>query len=247
MAGFLNFIRAAVSLVLSSSNGNSGAYFVLSCGGRIVNFPVSPASFDVADSYGNSSININALGEMNMLGKRKLTTLTFASFFPAQYYGFEQSYPLGDPYSYVDSIKTMAQMAQPARIAISGTTISMPVTIDSFQYGEHDGTGDVYFSISLREYRDFTTSILSTDSITGLKSRAAETLDSSTIMARPGQTVMDIAAACCRGRSKISTQSNNRLKLYNALVKMGGVSAGTSLTATNKSVTVDGKSVELEG
>lgn len=238
MANFMNFLSSAVSLVLASSNGNAGAFFVLSCGSRFVNFPISPASFDVSDSYGHSSININAAGEMNMMGKRNLSTLTFSSIFPAQYYGFEQSYPIGDPYSYVDAIKAMAQAGRPSRISISGTTISMLVTIDSFQYGEHDGSGDVYFSISLREYRDFTTNILTPDSVTGLKSRGGEIADSTTLTVRQGQSIMDIAAACCRG------DSSRRLKLYALLSKRGRLMPGTDLTVTGNKVTVDGQTLK---
>nr|DAM13305.1 MAG TPA: tail assembly protein [Caudoviricetes sp.] len=241
MANFMNFLSSAVSLVLASSNGNAGAFFVLSCGSRFVNFPVSPASFDVSDSYGNASININAIGEMNMMGKRNLSTLTFSSIFPAQYYGFEQSYPIGDPYSYVDAIKAMAQAGRPSRISISGTTISILVTIDSFQYGEHDGSGDVYFSISLREYRDFATNLLTPDSVTGLKNRSTETLDTKTITIRQGQSIMDVAAACCRG------DSSKRLKLYALLSKRGRLMPGTDLTVTGNKVMVNGQDLKEVG
>lgn len=248
MASFNSFLQSAASLVLSlsSSNGNSGAYFTLSCGGKSVTFPISPASFTVSDSYGNSSVNINSLGEMNMLGKRKLSTISFSSFFPAQYYDFQQVFTLRDPYSYVADIQAMAVMGQPSRISISGTTVSMPVSIDDFQYSEKDGTGDVYFSITLREYRDFTTSILPQDGITGLKNRAAEMEDTKTVLVRAGQTVMDIASICCSGRAKIAAQSAARLALYQGIVKAGGVNQGETITATKSNVTWKGNDIPLK-
>ena len=248
MASFSGFLQSAASLVLSlsSANGNSGAYFTLSCGGKSVTFPISPASFTVSDSYGNSSVTINSLGEMNMLGKRKLSSLSFSSFFPAQYYEFQQAFSLHDPYSYVDDIKAMAEMGQPSRISISGTTVSMPVSIDDFQYSEKDGTGDVYFSITLREYRDFTTSILPPDGVTGLKNRAAEVADTKSVLVRAGHTAMDIASICCSGRAKIAAQSAARLALYQGIVKAGGVTQGESITADKNKVTIRGNDIPLK-
>ena len=41
----------------------------------------------------------------------------------------------------------------PTKIIITGTPINFPCRITSFEWGEDDGTGDVSFSITLKEHR----------------------------------------------------------------------------------------------
>ena len=92
------------SLISSSSSLNTGCKLVISCAGESVTFPVSPPSFEVSNAYNNSTINVNSLGDINMLGKRGFTTIKFSSFFPAQAYdGIVNSTP-DSPYSYIEKI-----------------------------------------------------------------------------------------------------------------------------------------------
>lgn len=79
MASFLNFLSGVVGALLGT-DGESGATLVLSGSGNSVTFPVAPASFDVECGYNNSVINVNSLGDINMIGKRGLKTLSFSSF-----------------------------------------------------------------------------------------------------------------------------------------------------------------------
>ena len=83
MASILSFLNQAVDSLISSGSGlNTGCKLVLSCAGESVTFPVSPPSFEISNAYNNSTINVNSLGDINMLGKRGLTTIKFSSFFP---------------------------------------------------------------------------------------------------------------------------------------------------------------------
>ena len=106
MASVLSFLNQAVDSLISSSSGlNTGCKLVLSCAGESVTFPVSPPSFEVSNAYNNSTINVNSLGDINMLGKRGLTKIKFSSFFPAQAYdGIVNTTP-DSPYSYIEKIK----------------------------------------------------------------------------------------------------------------------------------------------
>ena len=109
---------------------------VLSCAGESVTFPVSPPSFEVGNTYNNSTVNVNSLGDVNMLGKRGLTTVKFSSFFPSQAYSGIVSGASDSPYNYVEKIKSFAQKGQPCKLAISGTNINLNVSIDNFDYSE---------------------------------------------------------------------------------------------------------------
>jgi nucleoid-associated protein YgaU len=50
-------------------------------------------------------------------------------------------------------IERWRKTGQPIRLIITDTDINMAVGIEGFEYGERDGTGDVYFTLELREYR----------------------------------------------------------------------------------------------
>lgn len=238
MASMLNFLSNIISQ-LGNSGQDSHCYCVLSGSTGSVSFPVAPSSFEVGNTYSNQTVNINALGDMNMLGKRGLATISFSSFFPAQYYGFEQGYNQEDPYTLVDQVKSMATSGQPCRLSISGTNINMPCTVDSFTHKEKDGSGDVYFDISLKEYRYFLPSAEETvNESTGLKSRVADTVKERTITVYPGDHPMDVAARSVSQFTSISKQQANKLQLYKSIVMSGKVSEGDILHAAKTQIRV---------
>lgn len=121
---------------------------ILSQGGASVTFPVLPESYTVSTAQGNTTVNINALGEVNLLGHANLEEVSFSGIFPAG----TESYTSGsvlDPMEYVTTIKGMA--AKPCELHLLDIQ-AMHCTIESFTYGESDGTGDIAFDITLKQY-----------------------------------------------------------------------------------------------
>ncbi len=238
MASFLNFLSTAISSLLGAGS-NVGASFVLSCAGDQVTFPVSPKSFEMAHTYQNGTVNVNALGEIGMLGKRGLAMVSIASFFPAQAYGFEQTMPSGDPYGSIETLKQFAEAGQPCQLTISGTSVSTACTIQALKYGERDGSGDVYFTVDLREYR-YVRPIAETviNDATGLKSRVAETVKERTITVYPGDNLMDVAARSVGQFASITQQQANKLSMFKQLAKSGSISVGQVLHVTKTRVQV---------
>ena len=57
-----------------------------------------------------------------------------------------------NPYNLVRKIDGFATSGKPCKISISNTSISMYCTIESFNQDEHDGTSDVYYEMTLKEY-----------------------------------------------------------------------------------------------
>ena len=179
-----------------------------------------------------------------MLGKRGLSSLRLSSFFPSQSYTFVQTLTAIGPYELVSQIKRMAENRQPCTISISGTDISMPVSIENFEYGEKDSTGDVYFDIELREYRYIMPASSAANSTTALKSRVASTGgDKQTTYLGIEASSLDAAQRAIQKTTTIAKQGQRVLGLYKAMVKSGGVSAGTILTTTAKAVMSNGKSL----
>lgn len=239
MASILSFLNQAVDRLISSGSGlNTGCKLVLSCAGESVTFPVSPPSFEISNAYNNSTINVNSLGDINMLGKRGLTTIKFSSFFPAQAYDDIVNTTPDSPYSYVEKINSFAQKGQPCKLAISGTNINLNVSIDNFDYSEKDGSSDVYFSISLREYRYILPNSNKLNNTTGLVSRTAEEQKEKVINWYPGMDLMDVAAQSVGQFFPIEEQDAKQLSVFKTLAKTKNLNVGTVLHATKQSVKI---------
>ena len=123
---------------------NDGKGFIL---------PINPESFQLVGAMNNTTINIHNLGEINLKGKRTLKSISFESFFPANQYYFSQD-TFHDPYYYVENINKLMEQNETIHLVITETNINGFFTIDSFGYGNNDGSKDVYYTISLKEYRE---------------------------------------------------------------------------------------------
>lgn len=248
MADFLSYLDSLASVFSGNGFGSDDILFSLSCEGESVTFPVNPGSYEIKNPHRNSTLTINALGEMNMMGKAGLRSLEISSFFPAEAYGWEVSYPSMDPYAYVSTIMGFKEEAAPCTITVSGTDISMKCTIESFNYGERDGTGDVYFSLALKEYREFPvaeqlqpdtangTGVVTSDyskfsgknTASGLCSRTSTDSIAKQIVTTPAKMDrIDMAAKAVRRTVGIARQGIRRVKMAKALLKGGPIKGGT--------------------
>lgn len=115
-------------------------------------FAVLPPEYEVIDESNNTQVVINALGEINLLGKRKLKGVSFSSFFPHQKYNFCQYSSFPSPMESVNIIETMKNNGV-LRVTMTGTPLNTECTIESFTWGENDGTKDINFTLELKEYR----------------------------------------------------------------------------------------------
>lgn len=114
--------------------------------------PVTPSDFELSQRNNNTVININALGEINLIGKKGLASISLSSFFPAQEYYFCKYTGFPKPYECVKMIQKWRDSGRPIRLIITGTSINYAMTIENFIFSEQDGTRDVYFTLELREY-----------------------------------------------------------------------------------------------
>ena len=123
-----------------------------------ISIPVLPSEYKVQSSQNNQSENIIGIGEVSLRGKRNLQTVSFSSFFP---YRRNSSYcrrgSILKPLQYVNAIERMKQVGT-VKLVITGSPIRMDCTIESFEWGENDGTGDIFYTISFKEYRNVSAS-----------------------------------------------------------------------------------------
>lgn len=130
----------------------------------MIRFPVLPPSYERQMTMNHQQVNVNKIGTVNLIGKPGLRTIQIDSFFPHEY---NESFcqigkdELKDPISYCKEIDKMRKKV--CRLIITGSleggdgwmlqdAVNMTVLIDSFNWGEKDGTRDFSFSLSLSEY-----------------------------------------------------------------------------------------------
>lgn len=117
-----------------------------------IQLPVVPASFIIDDGQNNVVVNITSLGDANLPGKKSLRELTLSSFFPNQDYGFLVCKRKKNPYSYIDWLRKRKNNGTIMRVIITGADINFTCLIEKLEYGEDDASGDVNYTIELKEY-----------------------------------------------------------------------------------------------
>ncbi len=114
---------------------------------------VVPPEYELTSESGNTQAVIHSLGEINLLGKRKLKTVSFSSFFPKEYnsgYCGYKTFPTPK-----ESVKKIEKMKNKGvlHLTMTNTPVNMDCTIESFTWGENDGSKDINFTLEFKEYR----------------------------------------------------------------------------------------------
>ena len=115
--------------------------------------PVTPESFQAQSGLKIETIHIHQLGDVNLAGYTTLANLSVSCMFPAQNYSFVYG-SFQEPYSYIEQFQTWIINKTVLRFVVSDTPINIMILVESIEYGERDGTNDVYAEIRFREYRE---------------------------------------------------------------------------------------------
>ena len=126
-------------------------------GDEEITLPITPESYDITDNWTNEELNINQLGLITMIGKRGLKSITISSFFPAQPYDFlvpGSTTEDCNPWAMVQKLLDWRGNVLTLFISDTDNIVSWPCVIDGdFIYGERDASGDVYYTITFKEYK----------------------------------------------------------------------------------------------
>ncbi len=178
--------------------------------------PVTPSQFTIGHGVRIETINIHTLGDVNIAGYPTLATIKIDCMFPAQYYPFCNFQNMIAPYEYVKLIQNYIDNKPLLRLVVSGTTINLPVKVESIEFGEKDGTNDVYATLTFREFKELTAvkaGTTKTGSSTARASSAAATpVKSAAYTAARGDTLSSI----CR-------KQYGDASLYAKLAKYNGI------------------------
>ncbi len=190
-----------------------------------IQLPVPPSDFEKATGLNNTTTNIVGLGEINILGKRKLATISIKTFWPNQQYDFCDCEVTLKPYEFVNKIEELMESAKAFRLIITDTSINMLCGIETFNYGENDGTGDIYFTLELKEYRNITvkeTTSNSTNKNTDLKTRDSKSTPSTYKVVKGDSLYLISKKVYGTGNKSKELQTKNGIKNPNSL-KIGQV------------------------
>lgn len=119
-------------------------------------FPVLPPEIDIPNETLINTININELGEVALFGGNKLSKMAISCFFPNQVYSFVEYSKFPKPYDCVNKIEAWRKAGRPIRFVVTGMNVNIQVLIEKFSYKEQGGSGDVYFTLNLIEYKTIT-------------------------------------------------------------------------------------------
>lgn len=159
--------------------------FYFEYGGRVIQLPVNPEKIEVEVDGNNKTTEIIKLGEITLLKDRKLNSISFSSFFPADTW-FPAIRTLGDfegPDFYKKFFMQRFEDKKPIRFILTGLNINMflqtsrLVSVEKFkikhQAGDHE---DCYYDLSFKEYREYTLQEIQLDTQAGtVKAQAVTT------------------------------------------------------------------------
>ena len=105
-------------------------------------FAVLPSEYELTSESNNTQVIVNSLGEINLLGKRKLKNISFSSFFPKQKYSFCEYTTFPTP---KESVKLIEKMKNNGvlRLTMTGAPVNMDCTIENFTWGENDNLSKI--------------------------------------------------------------------------------------------------------
>ena len=121
--------------------------------GQELTMPVTPANYPMAAGRAVERLDMAQTGQIALPGLISLFSEPLEVLLPAQLYPFCTAEAVADPDYYIELLTTWSQEGHVCRYIVVGTAINSPVLLGPLEYGEQDGSNDVYCKIPLYEYR----------------------------------------------------------------------------------------------
>lgn len=225
-----SYLNSRINSLLGEAGGGEISY-TLSAGGQEVVLPVDMESYECRVGNKNEVVDIINAGEYLMKGKTGLKSISLSSFFPAQTYNF--AHYGGNPWGVADTIEEWRSNNETVEFSISGTSVEFKCLIDDFVLGEKDGSGDVFYTLDLREYREIGADPKQIEKVTELNERpklsflekAGLNVAKNVLAGQPPTT----AIANALGSSGLTQKQRGYLAVAKAVTKKGGLRTGDAI------------------
>lgn len=207
--------------------------------GSALYMPVTPARYAWGVGLNMETIHISQLGDVYRPGGRsRFSGEALECLLPAQNYPWMEPGAVANPQYYLDILTAWAAAGEPVRYIVSGTEINTLVYLESVEWREQDGTGDVYASLWLREYTELAARETAGAAATGNGARPAErSSDQKSYTIVRGDT---LSAICRWYYGKYSADYYNALARYNGIQNPHLIYPGTTITIPPESVLLGG-------
>lgn len=118
---------------------------------QVICLPVLPSEFTVSKPRSNEVFETVSQGELNLIGRSQLKSISWDSFFPSKDYPFLRDRS-NTAFGYLYLLDTWYEQKLPMRLIITETPINMACTIEDFSYTIKKD-GDMHYSITLSEVK----------------------------------------------------------------------------------------------
>lgn len=149
--------------------------------------PINPLEFEFTESQNNQRITLLNIGEALLIGNRGLVSGTLSSFFPSPKSPFYRLASM-EPVEYYAMLRKWKNSGQPIRVIISDCDFNLAMGIDSLTRRNREGDEDLYYSITLTEYRFLNIPVVQTTAIAKLSNGLKERPNSSNLGGGSGTT-----------------------------------------------------------
>lgn len=171
-----------LSAIFSAGGGTVHRQIIMQGMTDTLTIPVTPSKYSITSGQKNKIVDITQVGEALIFGMPKLRTLSFSGFFPSLLHDYP--FIVGDtkePAEIVELLTKWKESRMPVRVIITDTPVNLMFGIMQFDWWEQDGSKDIYYTLSLTEYKDLNTPAANNDKpvdeTTGLKDRPTETVE----------------------------------------------------------------------
>ena len=144
---------------------------------QTIYLPVNPPKLEIQAKGENSTLNIVNLGDISILKKPGLKTISFESFIPVQNSGsyIQSDVQVFTADFYKNFFEAVQAQKEPINFVITELNIAMQVSVEDFNYWWDGGDPDMHFKLSLKQFRQGTIKIttIGTSSVTPTTNNSA--------------------------------------------------------------------------
>lgn len=162
---------------------------------EVIELPINPPVVEFTEKQLNQAITLLNVGEANLKGERGLKYTKLSSFFPSKKSPFYKN-AKKLPSKYIAMLQEWKTAKEVVRVIISDMKINLAMLIDELNFSMKEGDGDIYYTISLSEYRTLNIPSVQIETkvrSNGLLSRPAPAASGGTHTVVSGDTLWGIA------------------------------------------------------